>query len=57
MRNRISVCEYCGRILVDKDIEMPLAELEKKLEQERIAAAEAKVKRPKRKTTRVKKTK
>jgi len=57
MRNRISVCEYCGRILVDKDIEMPLVELEKKLELERIAAAEAKTKKPKRKTSRVKKAK
>ncbi len=57
MRNRISVCEYCGRILVDKDIEIPLVELEKKLELERIAAEEAKAKRPKRKTTRVKKAK
>ena len=57
MRNRISVCEYCGRILVDKDIDIPLDELEKKLELERIEAAEAKAKRPKRRTTRVKKEK
>ena len=57
MRNRISVCEYCGRILVDKDIEIPLEELEKKLELERIEAAEAKAKRPKRRATRVKKEK
>ena len=57
MRNRISVCEYCGRILVDKDIDISLEELEKKLELERIAAAEAKAKKPKRKTTRVKKEK
>jgi len=57
MRNRISVCEYCGRILVDKDIEIPLEELEKKLQLEREQALEAKAKRGKRKTTRVKKTK
>lgn len=57
MRNRISVCEYCGRILVDKDIEIPLEELEKKLELERIAEEEAKAKKPKRKSTRVKKEK
>jgi len=55
MRNRITVCEYCGRILVDKDIEIPLAELEKKLEQERKEAAEAKAKKTKRKSTRAKK--
>ena len=55
MRNRISVCEYCGRILVDKDIEIPLEELEKKLEQERLEAAEAKAKKTKRKSTRAKK--
>jgi len=57
MRNRISVCEYCGRILVDKDIEISLEELEKKLEIERREAEEAKAKRPKRRTTRVKKEK
>ncbi len=57
MRNRISVCEYCGRILVDKDIEISLEELEKKLEIERKEAEEAKAKRPKRRTTRVKKEK
>lgn len=57
MRNRISVCEYCGRILVDKDIEIPLEELEKILEIERREAEEAKAKKPKRKTTRVKKEK
>ncbi len=57
MRNRISVCEYCGRILVDKDIDISLEELEKKLELERIAAEEAKAKKPKRKSTRVKKAK
>ena len=57
MRNRISVCEYCGRILVDKDIDISLEELEKKLEIERKEAEEAKAKRPKRRTTRVKKEK
>jgi len=57
MRNRISVCEYCGRILVDKDIEIPIEELEKKLELERIEAAEKKAKRPKRRVTRAKKEK
>jgi predicted nucleic acid-binding Zn-ribbon protein len=55
MRNRITVCEYCGRILVDKDIEIPLEELEKKLAIERQLAEEAKAKRGKRRTTRAKK--
>ena len=30
-RKKIIVCEYCGRILVDKDIELSLGELEAKL--------------------------
>ncbi len=55
MRNRITVCEYCGRILVDKDIEIPLVELEKQLQAEREKAAEAKTKRTKRRTSRAKK--
>jgi hypothetical protein len=56
MRNRITVCEYCGRILVDKDIEIPMEELEKKLQLERLEAEDAKAKKGKRRTsTRVKK--
>ncbi len=55
MRNRITVCEYCGRILVDKDIEIPLVELEKQLQLEREKAEEAKAKRTKRRTSRAKK--
>ncbi len=55
MRNRITVCEYCGRILVDKDIEIPLVELEKQLQLEREKAEEAKAKRTKRRTSRTKK--
>ncbi len=55
MRNRITVCEYCGRILVDKDIEIPLVELEKQLQLERQKAEEAKAKRTKRRTSRAKK--
>jgi predicted nucleic acid-binding Zn-ribbon protein len=49
-RKKIIVCEYCGRILVDKDINMPLEEVEAmrkaKLEQER----EQKTKRKSRRT-------
>lgn len=49
-RKKIIVCEYCGRILVDKDIDLPLEEVEAmrkaKLEQER----EQKTKRKSRRT-------
>jgi len=55
MRNKITVCEYCGRILVDKDIETPLVVLEKQLAEEMAKKEEAKLKKTKRKTTRAKK--
>ncbi len=54
MRNRITVCEYCGRILVDKDIDTPLAELEIRMMQEREVVDDSKEKRSKRKSARTK---
>ncbi|MBN2668638.1 MAG: hypothetical protein JXR60_05345 [Bacteroidales bacterium] len=55
MRSKITVCEYCGRILIDKDIDIPIAELEKQLQIEREAAEDTKTKRAKRRSTRTKK--
>lgn len=55
MRNRITVCEYCGRVLVDKDIEIPMEELERQMEIDRAKVEEEKTIKPKRRTSRTKK--
>ena len=51
-RKKIIVCEYCGRILVDKDINLPLGEVEAIRKAELEAKREKKTKR---KTRKVKK--
>ncbi len=55
MRNKVTVCEYCGRVLVDKDIEISMEELEKRLQEERALEAAKQEKRAKRRTSRAKK--
>jgi len=49
-RKKIIVCEYCGRILVDNDINMSLEEVETKRIAEQELAKETKSKRKTRKT-------
>ena len=51
-RKKIIVCEYCGRILVDKDINLPIEEVEAMRRAELEAKRDKKVKR---KTRKVKK--
>jgi len=55
-RKKIIVCEYCGRVLIDNEINTPLEEIQKRIEAEKQQKLKEAAEKPKRKK-RVKKIK
>ncbi len=55
-RKKIIVCEYCGRVLIDNEINTPLEEIQKRIEAEKQQRLKEAAEKPKRKK-RVKKAK
>ncbi len=56
LRKKIIVCEYCGRVLIDNEINTPLEEIQKRIEAEKEQRLKELAEKPKRKK-RVRKTK
>lgn len=48
-RKKIIVCEYCGRILIDDEIHLSLADIQKRIEAEKLERLNAAKEKPKRK--------